>query len=64
MATKTKGIKQKQYCNKINKDFKNDLQQKIFFKKRKPVLISRGNSWFIEVEDDLLNFKILIKWDF
>ena len=34
---KTENIKQKQYCNKFNKDFKNGLhpKKKIFKKKRK-----------------------------
>ena len=31
--SKNQNIKQKQYCNKVNKDFKNGLHQKIFLKK-------------------------------
>ena len=31
---KTQNIKQKQYCNQFNKDFKNGPHQKIFKKKR------------------------------
>ena len=30
---KNQNIKKKQYCNKFNKDFKNDLHQKILKKK-------------------------------
>lgn len=30
----------------------------------KPTLMNILNSWFTEVEDDLLNFKKLISWDF
>ena len=41
---KNKNIKQKQYCNKFNKDFKNDPHQKkkkIFKKKEKETQTSR-----------------------
>ena len=31
---KTQNIKQKQYCNKFDKDFKSDLHQKILKKKK------------------------------
>ena len=37
LGAKNQNIKQKQYCNKFNKDFKNGPHQKIFKKK-----ISRG----------------------
>ena len=32
-ASWPKNIKQKQYCNKFNKDFKNGLHQKKYFKR-------------------------------
>ena len=34
---KNQNIKQKQYCNKFNKDFKNGLHQKKSLKKKKAV---------------------------
>ena len=34
---KRQDIKQKQYCNKFNKDFKNGLHQKKIFKKKRSV---------------------------
>ena len=30
LGQKTKNIKQKQYCNKINKDFKKNIKQKLY----------------------------------
>ena len=39
--TKHQNIKQKQYCNKFNKDFKNGPHQKNLFKKRTKTKVSR-----------------------
>ena len=45
---KNQNIKEKQYCNKFNKDFKNGPHQKKFFKKEK-----KGNQT-LRVHPDLL----------
>ena len=43
--SKNQNIKQKQYCNKVNKDFKNGLHQKIFLKKPRRKKIDRFISY-------------------
>ena len=40
---KKQSVKEKDYCNKFNKDFKNGPHQKISFKKEEPVLTSPGH---------------------
>ena len=35
MRPKSKNVKQKQYCNKLNKDLKNGPREKIFVEKKK-----------------------------
>ena len=47
---KTQNIKQKQYCNKFNKDFKNGPQQKKSLKKKKK------NIWHADVHVSLIIF--------
>ena len=50
LPPKNQNIKQKQYCNKFNKDFKNGPHQKIFKKKK------RRERW----RDNLIAWPVLL----
>ena len=43
LRPKNQNIKQKQYCNKFNKDFKNDSHQKKIIKKQRKTSVARAN---------------------